>query len=54
MEGKLNSLYLVGITLFYLISLIKSDYDVVVFVTGTVLLIAGIVLFIRNKRSSKK
>lgn len=53
MKRKINDFYLIGFTLFYLIALIRSDYDVLVWAIGMFLLIAGIVLYIRNKKDAK-
>ncbi len=45
----LRSRYLVLVTIFFLISLIRSEYDVVIGIAGILLVLLGIVSYDKNK-----
>lgn len=53
MKRTANDLFVVGVVVFNLIALIRSNYDSVIWVTGTVLVIAGAVLGMKSKKKYK-
>ena len=50
----LKDRYLAFVTIFFLISLIRSDYDFVIWITGTILLILGIVSYFYKDTDKEK